>query len=846
MLLSRTLCLVNCMTTRKSTGALGMFKNYLLITLRGLKKQPIFSAVKILSLAIGLGCSILVIMHVQYANSFDKHFPNWENIYRVVTSITLDFRMHTEMTNDAAPQQLVLDYPQIESLATIRPGESAFSRGDDTSTNSYYWANQDAIDVFSFDFFSGDSTSALTEPFSVLLTEASAEKYFPDEDPFGQTLTLERETDLRVTGIIRDLPENTHIDIQMLISASTGRELFGENFMQNNFWNGFGGTRTYITVPDQATADAINADLPAFMERNLPDDQKAYATRTNQQLSLEPLADIYLSPRQGFGQSTNNRSQIITGLGVFASLILITSCINFANLSFSQIWQRSKEIGVRKTMGAQRGQLLWQFLIESLVLTVVALLIALPMIYLSIPLYTNLTDTGFTIADSLQSGTIFLLILFVLLTGLLSGLFPSLTLARFEPASIIKGFKAPSRLKRLSRSAVTTVQFGFSTALIILAFAVTLQIRYLNTMDIGFTKENLLMLDSTYDFRNPDQFDYDAMVNEIAQHPGVLVVAKASVFPPNTGALNPWRLPSWGPDQSRSVRHILVDENYLETMELRLLAGRAFSPDFSTDFTVLNLPGQEQEEPEEPSVFGVMITREAAMSYGFGSPEGALGEQFLHAGNTYQVIGVVEDFRQSGGLEDPLTSTYMLRANRQNLLSSLLIRLDASQLQSALDHIDSVWNRHRPDLAIDRTFYEQTYNELVGAETRGINFAAIFASIITVLISAFGLYALAFYSSERRTKEVGVRKVLGATSTTIIGLLTWDFVKPVLVACALACGLGYYAITIYFQQFSSQVEISPLLYLLVIIGTILVAIVTVAMQCYRTANADPVDSLRYE
>lgn len=823
-----------------------MFKNYLLITLRGLKKQPAFSAVKILSLAIGLGCSILVIMHVQYASSFDKHFANWENIYRVVTSLTLDFRMNTEMTNDAVPQQLELDYPQIEAIATIRRAEMEFSRGADASSNSFLWANQGAVDVFAFDFISGAPAAALTNPFSVILTETTAEKYFPNEDAFGQTLTLNRETDLRVTGIIRDLPENTHIDIQMLISASTGRELFGENFMRNNFWNGFGGTLTYIAVPDPATADAISADLPDFMERNLPDDQKAYATRTNQQLSLEPLADIYLSPRQGFGQSTNNRSQIIIGLGIFATLILATSCINFANLSFSQIWQRSKEIGVRKTLGANRQQLIWQFLLESLMLTVVALMIALPMVYLAIPIYTNLTDTGFVFADGFSSGTVVLLILFVLLTGLISGLFPALSLARFEPASIIKGFKAPSRLKRLTRSGVTVVQFGFSTGLIILAIAVTLQIQHLNTMDIGFTKENLLMLDSTYDFRNQERFDFEGMVNELKQDLGVLSIAKTSNFPPNTGALNPWRLPSWGPDESRSVRHIVVDENYLDTMGLRLLAGRDFSPDFPTDFTVLNLPGQERDESEEPPVFGVVITREAAISYGFGSPQGALEQEFLHGGGTYRVIGVVEDFRLSGGLEDPLTSTYMLRANRQNVLGNLLIRLDPAQLQSALAHIDEVWSRHRPDLAIDRTFYEQTYNELIGSETSGINFAAVFASIITVLISAFGLYALAFYSSERRTKEVGVRKVLGATSTSIIGLLTWDFVKPVLVACVLACGLGYYAIIIYFQQFSSQVSISPLLYLGVVIGTVMVAIMTVAMQCYRTANADPVQSLRYE
>ncbi len=266
-------------------------------------------------------------------------------------------------------------------------------------------------------------------------------------------------------------------------------------------------------------------------------------------------------------------------------------------------------------------------------------------------------------------------------------------------------------------------------------------------------------------------------------------------------------------------------------------------------------PGLRFEEAaqvyELPPLMGVVITRTAAMSYGLGTPEEALDKQFLHGGGAngpghYRVIGVVEDFRMTGGLEDPLSSIMMIRGAKPPLLSALLLRIDPAQTDTALAHIDAVWEKYRPEVAIDRRFFEQTYSDIVDRETRGINIAAIFASLISILISAFGLYALAFYSTQRRTKEVGVRKVLGATSKKIIQLLTWDFLKPVLAACALASVGGYYAIGYYFQQFSSRTEVPLLLYVGVTLGTLLVAALTVATQCYRAANADPVRSLRYE
>jgi putative ABC transport system permease protein len=818
-----------------------MLLNYFLMALYNLKRQPAFSAIKMLSLAMGLGCSILVIMHVQYSLSFDRHFPNSENIYRLVTGLTTDQIIEFQGSSDAYAPQMKLDYPQIEYIAKIRPARGFFARGNESSANDYYWAEQEIINIFSLEFLSGDSASALTEPNSVVLSETAAAKYFPDEDALGQTLTLDDQMELRVTGVMRDLPDNTHLDLEMLVSVATGRALFGENFMGGTAWVGFGGTMTYLTVPNQADAQFIAGDLPAFIERNIPEQQRAFATANELRLSLQPLHDIYLSTRAGFGGS-NNRPQILLGLGIFAALILLTSCINFANLSMAQVQQRNKEIGVRKTLGAKRGQIVMQFLCESLLLTLLALVIALPAVYVAIPVYTNLTTTNFTFASALQAGSVGLLTLFVLGTGLLSGLLPALALSRFEPATIIRGTGLRGRLSGTLRAGVTVVQFGFSTALILLAVAINLQIRHLNTMEIGFDKNNLIVLDSTFDQRNPDNFDYDAMVNELRQHPGILAVGKSSVPPPATGPYNPWSLPSYGPNEFRGVSSNIVDVGYFDAMGFELLAGRWFSEEFGTDIMSFNGP---TPDPATAPVRGAVITRYAASNFGLGSPEAALNQIIKQGPFQYNVIGVIEDYRQSGGLEDVLQSTSVLRASRDPL-RVLLLRIDPAQLDSALAHIDEVWARHRPDTPINRTFYDQTYNDLIFAQTNGISSAAFFASVITILISAFGLYALAFYSTQRRTKEVGIRKVAGASSAKIVRLLTWDFLKPVLVACALASIAGYVVVDFYFQQFSSRVSISPLVYLAVTLGTLLVAVITVASQCYRAANADPVKSLRYE
>jgi putative ABC transport system permease protein len=833
-----------------------MFMNYLLIAWYNLKRQPVFSAIKVLSLAIGLGCSGIVIMHVQYALSFDRNFKNAESIYRVVTDITTDRLIEMDGSSDAVAPQMRLDYPEIPLIGKVRGGNGLFARnGEDASANGYIWAEPEIIDIFTLEFVSGDPDTALDEPNSVVLTEATAAKYFPGEQAVGQTLTMDERAELRVTGVMRDLPQNSYFRPPMLISVATGQQMFGPNFMGGNAWVGFQGTNTYVMIPDKAEAQRINDAFPDFITRNIPEQQGAFAASNKLKISLQPLLEIYLGKRAGFGTGSN-RAEILAGLAIFATLILLTSCINFANLSLAQVQQRNKEIGVRKTLGAKRGQIVFQFLFESLLLTLIALLIAAPAVYFALPVYTALTSTDFTLGWALRVGGVWTLPLFVILTGALSGLLPALALSRFDPAATIKGLSLRGRMSGLLRSGVTVVQFGFSTALIILALAISLQIRHLNTMDLGFDKNNLVVLDSTYNIQDADAFDYDAMVNELGQHPGILQIGRSQAPPPSTGAYNPWCLPSFAPGEFRPVSHLLVSENFFDTMGFTLLAGRWFSEDFPTDFTPnppINAGQPPAPPPGPPPERGIVITRAAVANFGLGSPEAALGQVIMPGGGAggcngpqrFHVIGVIEDFRQSGGLEDPAQSTSILRAT-QDPMRVLLLRIDPTQMDSALAHVDEVWARHRPDVPLSRTFFSQTFGDLVQAQTNGISKAAVFASIVTVIISAMGLYALAFYSTQRRTKEVGIRKVMGATSKKIVYLLTWDFLKPVLLACALASVVGYFAVDRYFEQFSSRITVPIWVYLAVSAGTVLVAIVTVAFQCFRAANADPVKSLRYE
>lgn len=822
-----------------------MFYNYFLTAMQNLRKQPVFSSIKILSLTIGLASSVLVSMHVNYIQSSNKYIDNWENTYRLVTHLKVretNTPYRTQATAEPYVPQLRLDYPeQIDRIAKIRGGNGIFSRNNEASQNAYTWADPDAIPIFDLEMISGDADSAITEPNTMVISETVAQKYFVDEDPMGQILTLDNQVDIRITGVFRDLPENITLPLDILISIPTGTQMFGENFMLNNAWIGFGGSQAYLTIDDPIIAEQLNDDLPNFIERNLPENMLAFGDDIGLGLSLQRIDDIYLNPLSNFGAAENsNAKNVLYGLIVFSLLILTSSCINYMNLSLAQITQRSKEIGVRKTLGAKRSHIIWQFLIESLILTALALFIAIPLVAGLIPTYTNLTSTGFNFSDIFQSGFIALLFALVLVTGMLAGVVPAFSLSQLQPVSVIKGINSLSRAGKLAKSTVTAAQFTISTALILLAIAVYLQTEHMRNTDPAFDRNNLIVLDSRFRQTDAEAFNYSALKNDLEQHAGVLSVGTSQFRPPNQSGITPWRLPSFPPGETITVARAGVGPNFIDTYEFEFLAGRGFSEEYATDFMP---PAGEQPDPEK--TYGIVITDLLAERFGIESPQAALGQIFETGNLNFQVIGVVRQFLFQGGMETDETTLGILLGSLDPM-RFLSIRLDPNMTSEALEHIDAMWIRHRPDIPINRTFLDQTFNSLVEARTGGLSTAALLASIITVVIAAFGLYALASYSSLRRTKEVGVRKVLGASANSIVSLLAWDFVKPVLLACLISWPVAYYFISDFYAEFSSQASFPLYNYGFVTLGIVLLALLTVAAQCHRIANSDPVQSLRYE
>ncbi|KZN30567.1 hypothetical protein N480_06300 [Pseudoalteromonas luteoviolacea S2607] len=817
-----------------------MFGHYLHSSFLNIKTSAFLSFIKILSLAIGLICSILVLMHVHFVNSYDKHFSNWQNIYRVGTSYTTDHRVNSARTAEPIAPKMALDYPQIKHIARVTGGFGEFALGMKSMEHNYYWAESDFLNIFNLDFIGGHSTDVLNAPNAVIISESVAEQYFGDKPAVGETLLLDDKVSLKITGVFRDLPKSTHINLNIIVSALSGQQRYGKNFMHNPSWFRFGRTATYLTVENDVAAQEISQDLKSFVSRNIPEQQQARAKKMDLTLMLEPLADIYLSERQVNNESrSNNRKVVLWGLSLFSVLILVSAAINFINLSISQLPTRMKEIGVRKSLGAKTGQLYVQFLTESYLLTTIAFLISIPIIYLVLPAYANLTNTALTVENLFQVDFLIILVLFIALIGFVAGSIPAIFLSRAETAKVLSGNLLRNGKGR-GRTIVTVIQFAFSGTLILLALAIYLQISHLKTMDVGFDRFNVVTLDSKYNRLNPNQFNFQAMINDFLSDPAVLNVAKSAAPPLRTGVYSSWQLEGKSDEESVQASTIFVDDKYIETFNLNLLAGRGFSQDYPADF----MPFMEGAVDKSPT-YSVVITKSTADRFGFSAPEQAIDEILEQDGYKYRIIGVIDDFRMSGGVENTSRSTGILKASNSNL-RGLIIRIDPNKVALALDHIDAVWAKHHPGVPVDRVFYEQLFNDVINSKTAGISKAALFASVITIGMAVLGLYALAFYATQRRTKEIGVRKVLGATSGSIVALLAWDFIKPIIFACLASCVLGYLAINSFMTTFSSRVDFSFFMYASVSISIVIVACLTVALQCFKAANSEPVKSLKYE
>ena len=788
-----------------------MFKNYALVALRTLRKHLGYSTINITGLAVGMACCLLIFSYIHHEQGYDQHHPDADRIYRIYREArepsgavqrgaTTPYRL-TEMVQE--------NIPQAEAVVRLAKNRRLFQSADHSfSEPRFFLADSSVFDVFAFDFLRGD-VAALREPYSLVLTASTAQKYFGDRDPLGQTLLMDNEHAFTITAVVADLPVQSHFHFDLLASIESTKDRYSRTMFESM---GAVWTYTYVRLTEGSAPGNVEAQLDQMLAPLLP-------PGFDLQLKLQPLTDIHLHSDLGSEIEANGDARTVFAFGLIAAFILLIACINFMNLATARSAWRAKEVGVRKVVGAYRGRLIGQFLGESVLMSVLAGGLALGLAYLLLPLFNHLTGTPLTLA--LTPGAWAAGVALVLGVGLLAGSYPAFYLSAFRPAQVLKGRGAAQAGSVVwLRKGLVTFQFAITICLFIGTAVVYQQLGYMQEKRLGFDKEQVVVLPLRGDAReNPAP-----LRQTLLQEPAVANVSVASNVPPD--GLNRWwiKRPGTPQEDAQLTRIIAADPDYVATLGLTLAAGRNFDR---------SRPADLRE--------GILLNEAAVRSFGLDDPLGQQLEMTTVA-RTGTVIGVVEDFHFAS-LHETIQPVVLVVVPGWN--SKLAIRLRPGDLPGTLAMLERRWEQHVPDWPFAYSFLDESFDAQYRAEQRLSEALGAFAGL-AILIACLGLLGLIAFAAERRTKEIGVRKVLGASVPHLVGLLTREFVGLVGVAFLVAAPLAYFAMTTWLEGFAYRIDVGLGTLVLAGVGAIVLAGLTVSYQALRAAMGDPIRALRYE
>lgn len=793
-----------------------MIKNYFKIALRNLWRHRGFSFINIAGLSIGITAGFFIFMYVAFELSYDKFHSKADRIYRLVTDIkTPSETINTGITSWAFAPNIKADLPEVESFVRTSGVSFLVRRGNiKFQEERSMFADSAFFKVFDFKLLQGDPKTALTAPASIVFTESTAKKYFGNANPMGQTVLVTGDAvPAIVTGVMKDFPENSQIKADMVISMTSLTQKFNKGI--DDRWGNFGAT-TYLLLKPGTTQKALEAKLPAFLQnRNGEGMKKSQMFYT---LFLEPLKTVYLYSKRG-GQETGSISNVYI-FGIVAIFILLIACINFINLTTARSVERAKEVGIRKVVGAERGQLASQFIGESVVLCLIAFILTLIFSALLLPMFNQLA--GKTISTGIFSNWYYLTILFVTSVGigLLAGIYPALVLSSFKPVMVLKGRFSGSNKGNVLRKTLVVAQFSISIALIIGTIVVYTQMDFMRNRDLGFSKDQMLVLNTN------DDPAKDALKQAISLLPGVKSTAAASSIPGggNSGAYSEIENKK-GDLQIANLDLYFVDYDYVNQFKIKMVAGRSFSRSFGTD-----------------TAQAMLINEAAVKLFGYSSPQQAIGRRFKQWGREGKIVGVMKDFhfRSLQEVIKPLT----MRIEMRNL-DLITVKVSPKNLSSTLAQIESKWKELIPNRPYNYYFLDEFFDRQYRSEQR---FGKLFFNfaVLAIFISCLGLLGLASYSTLQRTREIGIRKVLGASVSGIVNLLSFDFLKLVIASFFIAMPLAWYFMHKWLQDFAYRIDISWWIFVLAGILAIMVAIATISFQAIKAAMSNPVKSLRSE
>jgi putative ABC transport system permease protein len=794
-----------------------MLKNYLRVAFRNLWRHKGFSLLNILGLTIGMSACFLVFLYVKFELSYDDFHSKSNRIYRIVTDILNPSEtLHFSVAAPAMPVAAKRDFPEIEKAVRFDPGSLLIRRGNDIKIQESNMAFADStfFEVFDFPLLKGDPVTALREPYSVVLSEAAAKKYFGSADPMGQHLLLTDQSNVgTVTGLMKDMPENTELKADVLVASYSG----AADSNRDKNWGGFGDFSYFLLKPN-TDAQALQKKFPAFLQNHIAKMMK----ENNQTYTyiLEPLKDVYLkSTRGGTVSGSQTNVYVFSIVGIF---ILLIAAINFVNLTTARSTERAREVGIRKVVGAERRQLTGQFLGESVILCMIAFVLSVGVCAALLPSFNFLAGKTVSTGIFHHPSYIWTLLLIGIGIGVLAGIYPALVLSAFQPIVVLKGRFASGNKGLLLRKGLVISQFTISIGLIVATLLVGSQLDYMRHQELGFNKDQELVLDTQGDNHR------DALKEEIRGLPGVSSVAMSSNTP-GSGKMNAYSIiqNQKGEMQVCSPDLFFVDFDYIPQYQLKVLAGRPFSRAFGTDTTQ------------------AMILNEAAVRMlGYHSPQDALGRDFSQWGRKGKIIGVVRDFHYESLQQVIRPLSLRIEPGGCDQIS---VKVQTTNLKGTIASIEKAWHNVIPYRPFSYFFVDEMFDRQYRAEDR---FGKLFLyfSALAIFISCLGLLGLASYSTLQRNKEVGVRKVLGASVGGIVLLLSKDFLWLVGIAFLLAASASFFLMKRWLDTFYYRINIYSAWWIFVLagLGALGIAIFTISFQAVRAAMVNPVNSLRTE
>ena len=804
-----------------------MFKNYFKIAFRNIKKNKSFTFINISGLAAGIVSCILILFFVRYELSYEDFQEKSDNIYRIgMEDIYPDKVRYWGWTSVKLAEVLTKEYPEVVNTTRIltEMGETQITYKETSNIEKkVMYADSNFFNIFTNPLIIGDPKTVLQNPNSVVITSETAQRYFDNQDPIGKTIKIRNwwadDTPHIITGISECMPNNSHFHYDFLISYNSSRVSQSDNFDYTQIFN-------YILLQNGFDPKIFEAKLPEMVRkyeaplieksRNISYDQYlacGYGTR----LFLQPLKDIHLKSKLENEIEPNGNITFVYMFSIIAIFIMIIASINFMNLSTARSINRAREVGVRKALGSIRKQLIGQFLFESTILSLLALFMAIGIISLILPTFRNFT--GADIQINYFENPILLpgLFIFAIFIGVLSGSYPAFFLSSFKPIVVLKGVLRPTSKGNQIRNGLVVFQFAASIALIASTLIIKNQIDFMLNRDLGYDKDHVIVLSNGQSIG----LNSDVLKKEIKKNPNVISVAGSGGYPAQALHVANFKIKDSGSDETTSLFNTSIDDDFIETFKIEIVQGRSYSSKMSTDTGT------------------IIISESAVEGFGLSNPIGKILDSFRDR----TIIGVFKDFHFRSLHND--IGPLVLFLNRGRPSRYFSIRVRPNDISGTLTHIKKVWDQLAMGKPFNYSFMDQDIEQFYHAETKTSQISAIF-SILAILIGCLGLFGLAAFTAEQRTKEIGVRKVLGASVPKILVLLSKEYTKLVLFAFVFAVPISFYIMNNWLQSFAFRMDIAWQTFLIAGTLTLFIALITICYQVIRAANRNPVESLRYE